>query len=148
MKGYITFIIRNRKTILGLVLFVTLGFAAIAAQGVYSSAIAKLFFGEDHPGFNRYRERIREFANDEMIIVIYKDPQMFSAESLARLESAVEQIEMLSEIRRVDSLLNAQHTFALRIRCLSTIMWMKLWKSRKTSIKCFRISATTPCIAA
>ncbi len=111
MRTYITCIIRYRVAILVVVLIMSITFGAIAAQGVYSSSIAKLFFGENHLGFTRYRARNRRFTNDEVIIVIYKDAHLFSAESLARLENAVEQIEILPEIRRVDSLLNAQHTF-------------------------------------
>ncbi len=113
MKTYIMCIIRYRVAILAVVLIMSVAFGVIAAQGVYSSVIAKLFFGENHPGFTRYRERIREFTNDEMIIVIYKDAYLFSAASLTQLEQVVEQIEMLPEIRRADSLLNAQHTFGV-----------------------------------
>jgi uncharacterized protein len=111
MHTYITFILRYRFAVLAGVLIVTTAFGAVASHGVYSSAIAKLFFGEKHPGFLRYRDRIREFANDEVVIVIYKDAQVFSAASLARLEEVVEKIERLPEIRRVDSLLNAQYIF-------------------------------------
>ena len=111
MNAYITCILRYRVVVLVAILIITIVFVGIASHGVYSSAIAKLFFGEKHPGFLRYKERIREFANDEMVIVIYKDAHLFSSASLARLEQVVEQIEDLSEIRRVDSLLNTQHIF-------------------------------------
>lgn len=111
MNTYMTCILRYRVVVLVTILIITIVFVSIASHGVYSSAIAKLFFGEEHPGFLRYQQRIREFANDEMVIVIYKDTHLFSSASLARLEQVVEQIEALPEIRRVDSLVNAQHIF-------------------------------------
>ncbi len=111
MKKYIEFIIRRRFVVLAVVLILSVAFGAIASRGVLSSDIGKLFFGENHPGFKRYKERIREFANDDMIIVVYKDYHLLSAASLSRLERAVDGIESLPEIRRVDSLLNAQHMY-------------------------------------
>lgn len=111
MRAYIQFIIRNRLIVLITVMLLTFLFGGIASTGVYSSSIAKLFFGEDHPGYQRYRKRIREFANDEMVIVVYRDPALFSPASLNRLQTAVDTIDAMPEIRRVDSLLNAQRIY-------------------------------------
>ena len=113
MKTYIRLIIRYRFSVLVLVFGITLTFGAIASQGIFASSIGNLFFGDDHPGFVKYKQRIREFANDEVFIIIYKDANLLSEESLKRLQKVVEKIEEIPEVGRIDSLLNAQHTFAI-----------------------------------
>lgn len=111
MKKYIIFIIGHRIAVVAVILLLTVVFGGIVSTGVYSSSIGKLLFSEDHRGYNRYRERIREFANDETVIVIYREDNLFAETSLARLEDAVDEIKAFPLVRRIDSLLNAQHTY-------------------------------------
>ncbi len=109
----IKFIIRYRFFVLGLLLLVTGAAACIATQGVIASSIGNLFFGDDHPEYNLYKQRIREFANDEVFIIAYYDPDFLSPLKLQQLEAVIEKIREIPEVGRVDSILNAQHTFAL-----------------------------------
>ena len=112
MKRYIALIIRHRIIVLAVALAISLLSGFIASKGTYSSSIPKLIFGENHKGYKEYKKRIIEFTNDEMIIFIYKDNNIFSEKSIARLEKVVEKIQENPEVRRVDSLLNAQHTYS------------------------------------
>lgn len=113
MKNYVALIIRYRFLVLALLAVITVVFGAIVSQGIFATSLGNLFFGEDHPGYVEYKQRIREFANDEVFIIIYKDKNLLAEESLNRLQGVVEKIEEIPDIGRVDSLLNAQHTFAI-----------------------------------
>ncbi len=112
MKRYIILLIKYRFFVLAALIGITAIFGAIASQGVIASSVGNLFFGEDHPGFKQYRQRIREFANDEVFIVIYRDEDLLSENSLKRLEKVIGKIENIPEVGRVESPLSAQHTFA------------------------------------
>ena len=79
MTTYIKLIIRYRFLVLALILLMTAGFAAIASRGVIASSIGNLFFGEDHPEYSDYKQRIREFANDEVFIIAYDDADFLSS---------------------------------------------------------------------
>lgn len=112
MKAYILLLIRHRFIVLAVIFILTAIFGAIALQGVIASSVANIFFGEKHPGYNAYRQRIEEFASDEVFIAIYQDDDLLSEASLERLEGLVGKIGNIPEVARVDSLLNAQHVFA------------------------------------
>jgi predicted RND superfamily exporter protein len=112
MKRYILLLIKYRFVVLAGLFIMTAIFGAIALQGVIASSVANIFFGENHPGYNAYRQRIQDFASDEVFIVIYKDNDLLSEASLKRLESVIGKIENIPEVARVDSLVNAQHIFA------------------------------------
>ena len=90
MKRYIQLLIRHRLLVLAGLLIITVIFGAIALQGVIASSVGNMIFGDNHPDFAAYKERIREFANDEVFIVIYKDENLLSEQSLKRLENVVE----------------------------------------------------------
>jgi predicted RND superfamily exporter protein len=113
MTTSIKFIIRYRFFVLGLLLLITGAFAFIASQGIIASSIGNLFFGDDHPEYSRYKHRIREFANDEVFIIAYHDPHFLSPLKLQQLKGVIEKIKEIPEVGRVDSILNAQHTFAV-----------------------------------
>ena len=108
----IKFIIRYRYFVLGLLLIITAGFGYIASRGVIASSIGNLFFGDDHPEYGRYKKRIREFANDEVFIVANHDPDFLSPQKLQNLDTVIEKIKAIPDVGRVDSIINAQHTFA------------------------------------
>ena len=113
MTTYIKLIIRYRILVLAIIVFITAGFAAIASQGVIASSIGNLFFGDDHPEYKDYRKRIRDFANDEVFIIAYDDPDFASSANIDKLQQIHDNIENLSDVGRVDSLINAQHTYAI-----------------------------------
>lgn len=111
MNRYIRWILQHRVLVLVTLGVMTSVFGTIASQGIIASSIGNMLLGEKHAGFVDYKQRIREFASDEVIIVMYQDDNVLSPSSLARVERVVEAISMLPEIGRIDSLLNAQHTF-------------------------------------
>ena len=113
MTTYIKLIIRYRILVLAAILLITAGFAAIASQGVIASSIGNLFFGDDHPEYRDYTQRIREFANDEVVIIAYDDPDFLTPTKLEKLQQIHKKIEAISDVGRVDSLINAQHTYAI-----------------------------------
>ena len=93
----IKFIIRYRFFVLGLLLLITGGFAFTASQGVIASSIGNLFFGDDHPEYGRYKKRIREFANDEVFIIAYHDPDFLTPAKLQKLEGVIEKIKAIPD---------------------------------------------------
>jgi predicted RND superfamily exporter protein len=109
----IKFIIRYRFFILGLLLLITGVFAYIASKGIIASSVGNLFFGDDHSEYSHYKKRIREFANDEVFIIAYRDPDFLSPSKLHKLDGIIEKIKAIPDVGRVDSILNAQHTFVL-----------------------------------
>lgn len=112
MRHYIILLIRHRFPVLAVILIITTIWGVIALQGTLASSVENVFFGKDHAEFQAYKQRIREFANDEVFIVIYKDKDILSEQSLARLKNVVGKIERIPEVGRVDSLLTAQHVFS------------------------------------
>jgi uncharacterized protein len=112
MRHYITLLIKHRFPVLALILIITTIWGVIALQGTLASSVESIFFGKEHAGFQAYKQRIREFANDEVFIAIYKDEDLLSEESLAQLENVVGKIERIPEVGRIDSLLTAQHVFS------------------------------------
>ena len=79
MRNYITLLIKHRFPVLAVIFIVTAIWGAIALQGVMASSIENIFFGKDHAGFQAYKQRIREFVNDEVFIVIYKNDELVGA---------------------------------------------------------------------
>lgn len=111
MITYIRFIIRWRMFVLGIIFLITAVFGAITTRGVIASSIGNIFFG-DHPDYQHYLERIQDFASDEVFIISYADADPLSPASLKKLASVVNEIAEIPDVGRIDSILNAQHTFA------------------------------------
>ncbi|MCP4686597.1 MAG: MMPL family transporter [Desulfobacterales bacterium] len=111
VEKYIQFIIRRRYFVLGLIFLITAASLASASRGVIATSMIKLFFSQKTE-YNLYRERMSEFANDEVFIIAFEDPNPFSTRSIKRLEAVIEKIEEMPDVERVDSILNAQHIFS------------------------------------
>jgi len=112
VKRYIIWLLRYRVAVLVVLAGITIIFGVIARQGVVATTFGSILFGDDHAGYNRYKQRIQEFANDGVFIICYPDAAPLSEESISRLEQVVTGIEQIPEVTRIDSLLNAQHTSA------------------------------------
>ena len=67
MTRFVTLVLRFRFPILGLCLALTVGAAAMLGTAHIGSSLGKLFFGES-PKFDRYLERVEEFASDRKLI--------------------------------------------------------------------------------
>ncbi len=111
MTRYIEFIIRRRFLILALLTLVTVAFGYASSQAIIASSVVNLFFSKQSE-YSTYKELIREFANDEVFIIAFEDPDLLSEQSLKRLDNAVRTIRDIPDVSRVDSIINAQHVFA------------------------------------
>ena len=111
MRRYFEFVLRHRL----MVSLVCLLLSALAlwsiSRAVISTSLTTLFFG-DSPAYVRYQTRVKQFANDDILIFGYEDPAPLSAASLARLEQVVRKLERLPDVARVESLLSAQRLWA------------------------------------
>lgn len=104
MHNYIKLVIRYRGLVLGLILLITALSGAEMSRGVIASSMNN-FLGES-PKYKGYLERIREFSNDEVIIIAFEEPALLSKPSLDKLKGVVEELEKLPETRRVFSILD------------------------------------------
>ncbi|MCP4107961.1 MAG: MMPL family transporter [Desulfobacteraceae bacterium] len=111
MSRYIEFIIRRRFLVLTLLMLVTIAFGYVSSKAIIASSIVNLFFSEQSE-YKTYKELIREFANDEVFIIAFNDPDLLSEQSLKRLDNVVRTIRHIPDVSRVDSIINAQHVFA------------------------------------
>ena len=107
MKRWFIWVLGHRALLLTLTLVITLIAGWSASRAVVGSSVGKLFLGES-PAFHHWQEVGRTFANDEVVVLGWDDPQPLSAASLDRLERATALIEAEPEVHRIDSLLTAQ----------------------------------------
>ena len=106
MQSYISFILKHRLAVLGLIVALA-GLAGwSASKGGMSTQLGEDMMG-DRPEYHRYLERCRTFRSDSIIVVGVEDADMLSAGSLNRLEAAVESLEAMPDVARVDSILDA-----------------------------------------
>ncbi|OGP60553.1 MAG: hypothetical protein A2V67_15205 [Deltaproteobacteria bacterium RBG_13_61_14] len=103
MERYIRWALRFRFMILGLMVLITIGSGFIISQGVIATSMTN-FLGET-PKYADYLARVKQFSNDEIIVIAFEDDHLLSRPSLARLENAVQELGRLAEVRRVSSLL-------------------------------------------
>ncbi len=111
MRAYFQFVLRHRLLVAGACLALTALSAASLSRAVVSTSLEGLFFGQA-PEYRRYRERIKDFASDDVLIFGYADPAPLSRASLDRLEAVVRRIERLPDAAHVESLLSAQRLWA------------------------------------
>ncbi len=107
MTRWFHWVLGHRALLLTLTLLVTLVAGWSASRAVVGSSVGKLFLGES-PAFHHWQEVGRTFANDEVIVLGWSDPDPLSEASLDRLEKAAALIEAESDVQRVDSLVTAQ----------------------------------------
>lgn len=104
---YIRFVLRNRLA----VVLVTLGVTALSlysiSHGVVASSVEKLFLG-DSPAYRAYLDRVEVFGNDEILVVGFEDPSVLEPAAQERLRAAIERIEALPMVARVESVLSIQ----------------------------------------
>jgi len=107
MRRYIRFVINNRVSIVLLMVLATCLsiYIILSSRDILSSSITDMFFG-DSPRFKIYQERVKQFANDQVIMVGIEEPEPLSPESLERLSKLVNDLEDLTIVRRVHSILD------------------------------------------
>jgi len=107
MDKYIKFVIRYRVIVLLLFVLITALSIAAWSRGVLSSTVGNLFLGES-PAYKDYQEHIKQFGNDEIIVVAFEDTNLLSAPSIKRLQRTVKELKDHPEIGRVHSIIDAQ----------------------------------------
>ncbi|HUT53124.1 MAG TPA: MMPL family transporter [bacterium] len=106
METYIRFVLRRRWYVIAAVLIITAAAAAEMSRGVIASSIGD--FLEESDQYASYLEHTREFANDEVMVIAYEEPDPLSAESINKLRGAVDALAGLPGVRRVRSILDAR----------------------------------------
>ncbi|MFC1849635.1 RND family transporter [candidate division CSSED10-310 bacterium] len=106
MRLYIRFIISHRLIVIGLLFLITFGALLSLYQGTIASSMSN-FLG-DSSAYQDYQKRIREFSNDEIIIIAVEDEAPLSLSSITRLELVVRKLKKLKGVRRVHSILDAR----------------------------------------
>ena len=105
MPAYIRFILKRRFIVLAVIGVVTAGAGYIVSQGRLATSLGEMFLGES-PGYHRYKERIADFGSDNLIIYGFHDPDLLTPKGLQRLQQAVEGIQEVPQVARVDSILS------------------------------------------
>ena len=105
MLAYFTWVLRNQRIVIGIVVLVTLAAAYSVSRSVVASSIGEMFFGDDVVYLD-YLDHITEFGSDEVFVIAYEEEDPLSTAALDRLERIVETIESDPEVRKTTSLLN------------------------------------------
>ncbi|MFO8056399.1 MAG: MMPL family transporter [bacterium] len=105
MRSYIRFVINFRVSIILLMVLVTALAGYSISQAELSSSILDMFFG-NNPRFQLYQQRVRQFAHDRVIMVGVEEPEPLSPAGIGRLKKLKSNLEEISMVRRVHSLLD------------------------------------------
>jgi hypothetical protein len=97
MTRFISILLRWRISVLVLVSLITMACVTLVVQrAVLGNSLGELFLGED-PNYPIYRQDIRTFISDEVIIVALEDLDTLDPDTLTRLEKAVLTIKAIDE---------------------------------------------------
>ena len=107
MRRWFQWVLGHRALLLTLTVLVTAVAGWSASRAVVASSVGKLFLGES-PAYHHWQEVGRTFANDEVVVLGWSDPEPLSVASLDRLDRATSLIEAEAEVLRADSLATAQ----------------------------------------
>jgi hypothetical protein len=108
MTSYFQFVLRHRAMALVVCFLLTILSLASISRAVIATSIGKLFLGES-PAYKEYLKRAEAFGNDEILIVGLDIPDILHPDKQARLRAAVERIEAIPSVARVESALSAQN---------------------------------------
>lgn len=108
MTSYFHFVLRHRVLVLCICAVATLLSLASISRAVIATSIGKLFLGES-PAYKDYLSRAHAFGNDEILIIGLDVPDILEPKRQAQLRAAVEQVEAIPAVDRVESILRAQH---------------------------------------
>jgi len=142
VEAYVELVLRHRLAVVLILLLVTGVAGWICTRAVISSSLAGIFFGNS-PRYLRYVERAKEFGSDDFIVVAFEDEDLLGEKTLGRLDKALRRIEVLPDVGRVSSLLDAQRMPATRTRCSSRGMRTRPWRLRSAGGSSSRRCAPT-----
>jgi len=121
MRRWFQWVLAHRAVVLGICLAITVVAGWSASRAVVASEIGKLFLG-DSPQYREYKALSASFANDEIVIVAWDDPAPLSDSSLDRLDRAMDAIDGLPQIQRVESVATLQ-----RVRGDNGTLFVESW---------------------
>jgi predicted RND superfamily exporter protein len=107
MTAYLRFVIRHRWPVLLALLLVTGAAGYSASRGIVASSMGRMLLGE-HPGYQRYLERSKDFGNNDFIIVSVAEPEALSPAAQERLSGACRAVAALQGVSDVRSVLDVQ----------------------------------------
>lgn len=107
MATWTRFVLTHRLAVLALLLVITAGALGVCSKAVIASSVARLFLGES-PDYLSYLERIRVFGSDEVALYGFESDDLLAPAGIERLRNAVEKIQQIEAIGRVDTLLDVQ----------------------------------------
>jgi len=110
MVGYFRFVLRHRALFLGTLVAITAIAASQFHKAIVATSLGKLFLGES-AAYDSYLEHVSKFGSDELLIVAYEDDDVLGAESLRRLQKALDRIDTLPDVARTQSVLDTQRIF-------------------------------------
>ncbi|MEW5736987.1 MAG: MMPL family transporter [Thermodesulfobacteriota bacterium] len=108
MVRYIEWLLRHRFAVLFILALITAFFGWHFSQARVSSSIEEIFFA-NNPRYDRYEERNREFASDNLLIVGITSGDLCSPDAVKRLRRACDEISALDCVGRVQSFADAQY---------------------------------------
>ncbi len=108
MTRYFDFVLRHRYGVLIACGIITAISLANISRAVIATSIGKLFLGES-PAYQDYVARTELFGNDEILIIGIDATDILQPAQQERLQKAIDEIEEIPSVGRVESVLNAQH---------------------------------------
>jgi len=109
MARFIAFLLRTRIWWLLLIAALTAATAWSVSNGRVATSVGALLLGESGD-YIRYRDlRVPQFGSDAQVVFGFEAGDLLSKERVEALGRAIEQIKLIPEVVRVDSVLNAVH---------------------------------------
>ncbi len=115
MRAYFEFVLKHRVLVVITCLVITALSGWSMSRATMSTSLGRLILG-DHPAYERYLERVKQFGNDEQLIVAFEEPEYASPEALARLRRLVARIREIDDVARVESVLSAMQFMTVQGR--------------------------------
>lgn len=98
-------IIHHQKTVLGVLVALTLLFGWFAAHVKYDNSLETYFFEDD---IKEYDQFLDQFGSDEIIAIAFHADEIFTVENIALIDTISRQVEELPHVNRVLSLTTVQ----------------------------------------
>ncbi|RJP16107.1 MAG: hypothetical protein C4520_19015 [Candidatus Abyssobacteria bacterium SURF_5] len=108
MKSCFRFVLHHRSAVLIFCAFLSLLSLFAISHAVIATSIGKLFLGES-PAYKEYLKKADLFGSDEILIIGIDSADLLYPERQERLRSALERIEEIPIVDRVESVLSAQN---------------------------------------
>ena len=102
------FVMSHRVLVTVVVMFVTVAALSVLPQAVIRSSLEAVFFGEDHPEFSAYKQRVAEFGSDEVFLFGIEVDDPLSEQTIAQLQRFHDEVEQNPKVKRVQSVANLE----------------------------------------